>query len=100
MTTTIEQANACDHPEFVVDATVARLSKTEGGPITAFTVDVTVKCAKCNAPFRWLGLSAGSSPSHPMTSVDGRELRAPIAPEGMEADLSIPGFTIRQRGVQ
>lgn len=89
----------CEHLEFEVQAMVVRVTKVEGGPVVAYDTTITVCCAKCRQPFRWIGLPAGSSYSAPMTSVDGRELRAPIAPIGVDTDTSLPGFKIQMRGV-
>jgi hypothetical protein len=70
----------CQHMNFVVNANVARLTDTEGGPVTGFDAAIKINCTDCNMPFQFIGLQKGSSFAEPMTSVDGTELRAPIVP--------------------
>ena len=70
----------CVHPEFETRARIVRLTDTEGGPVTGYKADIQICCAKCQLPFRFIGLSAGSSPSYPTISLLGDELRAPIEP--------------------
>lgn len=70
----------CPHANFSSMSRVGRLSETEGGPITAYTVDVTITCSDCGLPFRFLGLPAGYHYAEPRVSADGTKLRAPIEP--------------------
>lgn len=70
----------CQHHESNVKAEVYSLSDTEDGPVTGFTADIKVNCAKCGMAFEWLGLEKGFSTQKPMVSFDGIELRAPITP--------------------
>ena len=70
----------CEHASFLINGRVGRLSKDEGGPITGYTVDVTVKCTDCDLPFRFIGGKPGSSPFEPRVSADALELRAPLEP--------------------
>lgn len=70
----------CEHQQFVAKCDVGRLSEKEGGPITGYTIGVTVQCADCKLPFRFIGLAAGNHYAEPRVSVDGTELRAPIEP--------------------
>jgi hypothetical protein len=72
--------SGCDHELFYIEADVTRLTDAEGGPVTGFTTDIRVICDGCKEPFVWLGLEAGSHPSEPRISIDGKTLRAPIAP--------------------
>lgn len=71
---------ACKHENFKASVRVARLSKVDDGPITGYSADVTVNCADCGLPFRFVGLNAGNSFVEPRVSVDGTELRAPLEP--------------------
>lgn len=79
---------ACPHEDFEAVVSVTRLTDAEGGPVTGFSAEVTVQCAAegCAEPFVFVGAPTGYSPRQPMTSFDGRTLRAPIrpanAPEG------------------
>lgn len=71
---------ACEHMNFRSEARVGRLSEREGGPISAYTVDVRICCVDCGLPFRFVGLPAGHHYAEPRVSVDGLELRAPLEP--------------------
>lgn len=86
---------ACEHLNFKANVNVGRLSKTDGGPITGFCADVTINCAECGLPFRFIGLDAGNHFDR-RVSVDGTELRAPIEPAthakfAARASYSFPG---------
>lgn len=70
----------CEHFNFQVNAEVNRLTRGEGGPVIGYGCDVTVHCADCGMPFRWLGLETGVSKVKPTTSIDGLEMRGLIAP--------------------
>ena len=48
-----------------------------------FIADVTIVCADCGEPFRFLGLPAGVSFERPMVSIDSCELHVPIEPQGV-----------------
>lgn len=72
--------NRCQHMNFKVVNNVARLTETEGGPVTGFDLTAKVNCADCGMAFQWLGLEMGSSFKEPMVSPDRTELRAPITP--------------------
>lgn len=87
----------CPHTEFAVHADVHRLVKGEDDDtVTGYSVDVKVACAQCREPFCWRGVAIGASPRHPMTSVDGAELRAPIYPSSGNPDFGAdgPGFSV------
>lgn len=85
-----ERAKPCEHVNFASQANVFRLSDTEGGPITGYKLDLTVKCADCGLPFRFLGLPFGSHPTEPRLSADSEELRAPIEPAYAKEILGQP----------
>lgn len=94
----LDQDRACPHEDFVANVAVNRLCSVEAGPVDAYSADVTVRCADCDEPFRWIGVPAGLMPSRPMVSVDETELRAPLRPASSDPDfgMGIPGFAIRQ----
>ncbi len=46
-----------------------------------FTTEITIKCANCGLPFRFVGVDPGSSPDGPRVNISGVELRCPIEPE-------------------
>lgn len=75
-----DRRKPCEHFNFVATTQVFRLSDVAGGPITGFTMDVTVKCGDCGLPFRFKGLPFGSHPHEPRLSADSETLRAPIEP--------------------
>lgn len=66
----------CIHENFAANVAVGRI--LDAGK---FCADITVKCADCGEPFRFVGVDAGFDLSRPMVSIDGLELRAPIEPE-------------------
>ena len=70
----------CQHENFRANVKVGCLCREEGAPITGYTADVTISCAGCGLPFRFIGVAAGNHHSEPRVSVDGTELRAPIEP--------------------
>ena len=70
----------CEHMNFKASVNVGRLSHDDGGPVTGYTADVRVNCAKCGMAFRFIGLPAGNHFAEPRVSMDGTELRAPIEP--------------------
>jgi hypothetical protein len=96
--TDIDPDRACPHQNFTADVAVNRLFRVEGGPVDGYSADITVRCADCTEPFRWVGVPAGLHPGRPMCSVDQTELRAPLRPASSDPDygLGIPGFAIRQ----
>ena len=84
----------CSHLNFAANASVGRLSDKEGGTITGYVVDVTVKCADCGLPFRWIGIAAGNHYAEPRVSIDGTELRAPLEPATHEKFLPSASYHI------
>jgi hypothetical protein len=75
----------CYHPEFDVSVQIGRIGENDDnnptpGMPTAFIAEIVVKCGACDEPFKFDGVPAGLSYDSPATSVDGRELRAPIRP--------------------
>lgn len=90
-----ERTKPCEHFNFATQANVFRLSDIEGGPITGFKLDLTVKCADCGLPFRFKGLPFGSHPHEPRLSVDSEELRAPIEPAYTTEILGQPAVSGR-----
>lgn len=90
----------CEHLNFGATVNVGRLSDQDGGPITAYTADIQIRCADCGEAFVFLGMDCGSAPDKPMVSVLGEEARLPIRPQS-EARKPLParngpvGFRIR-----
>lgn len=71
---------ACEHVDFEANIQVIRLTDGDGGPVTGFTAEIRLKCVGCGEPFIFLG-PGGFSPTTPMVSADGLELRAPCTPQ-------------------
>lgn len=87
----------CDHPDFHANVTVNRLQDTG-----RFQADVTICCAQCHLPFRFIGLPAGLDLNGASTSADATEARLAIAPKG-EVVSAIQGgqptgFSVRRQG--
>lgn len=72
----------CEHKDFIAEVGVGRLSETEGGPITHYTADITVKCSECGVSFDFIGVRHGIDPNAPTMSLDRTKLHAPIEPHG------------------
>lgn len=87
----------CEHLNFYVHANVGRLSHDEGGPITGYCADITVKCNDCGLPFRFIGLAAGNHYAEPRVSADGKELRAPLEPATHEKFATRASYTMPPR---
>lgn len=77
----------CEHLEFEAHSRVARLSETDGGPITGYSVEIKIVCHQCKLPFKFIGLPGGSSPAHPTVSIDGIAARMPIGPSDKTASI-------------
>lgn len=90
----------CEHQKFECQANIGRLSHEEGGPIIGYTAGITVKCAECGLPFRFLGLAAGNHYFEPRVSIDGTELRAPIEPARHEKFAPSASYTMPPRAAQ
>lgn len=94
----IDLDKPCPHLNFDAVVTVARVGEAEttDGLPRAYSAEITVCCAHCKEPFRWVGLPAGLSFARPMVSPDERELRAPLRPASSDPDfgMGIPGFAI------
>ncbi len=87
----------CPHEAFNARVTVARLTDDEGA-LTGFQADIVVQCIGCGTEFVFLGVPAGVSLDQPCVQIDGRELRAPIAPSfawvGPGKQLAARGFSV------
>lgn len=87
----------CQHYNFAAKVQVGRLTHGDDGPVTGYSADVTVKCADCGLPFRFIGLAAGNHFAEPRVSVDGQELRAPIEPATHEKFAPAAAYTFPSR---
>jgi hypothetical protein len=87
--------SACKHEDFNASVKVFRL--TDSG---RFSADITIRCAQCDMPFRFLGLPAGVDLNGAAVSADGTEARLAIGtPETVaniiDGDCPV-GFTVRR----
>lgn len=85
---TIDPDKPCYHLMFDASVQIARVGEADAnntmpGMPTAFVAEITIKCGDCGEHFKFDGVPAGLSYDSPSTSVDGRELRAPIRPESL-----------------
>lgn len=73
----------CPHMNFGAKADIHRLTK-EDGRVTGYIAEFTVTCTDCGTPFQFLGLNPGMDTRGATVSMDGREARIALAPEGQE----------------
>lgn len=81
----------CAHEQFAANVQVTRVQDGAQEPIGAFVAEITVECAACKLPFRWIGPDMGMSYDHPMVNVNRRSLLAPMEPDTAEAIHRIAG---------
>lgn len=79
---------------FLANVNVGRLTEGDGGPVTGYSANVTVKCADCGLAFRFIGLRAGSHYTEPRVSIEGEELRAPIEPATHDRFQASTSYTL------
>jgi hypothetical protein len=72
----------CVHENFSAHVGVHRLSKVDGGPITGYVAEITVKCVDCGRPFQFLALQPGYDTQGATVSIDGLTANLALAPEG------------------
>lgn len=70
----------CEHEQWQASAKVIRLTDTEDGPVTGWTVELEVTCATCLTFMQWVGVPMGSSPSYPTVNPTAVEIRLPCRP--------------------
>lgn len=71
---------ACTHESFSACIEVHRLGADANAAPSNYMAEVTVRCANCNVPFRFLGPSTGLSFNKPTVNLTATTLHAPIAP--------------------
>jgi len=67
----------CEHDDFAARVEVHRLAD-DHGRIRNFVAEITVRCARCDEPFHFVGPDAGFSFVRPTVSVGATTLHAPI----------------------
>ena len=88
----MEAPDQCQHEKFLANVNVARITH-EGQPLR-FVADITVTCADCHEPFRFLGVASGFHFEQPTVSIDGLELHVPIEPELVKMLASRSRYTM------
>ena len=84
----------CEHVKFDAHCAIARLTQEDGGPVTNYMLQVSVKCADCGMEFEFRGCPDGYSPYGPTVSIDGLTMSVPIMPPGMPIPDNLPGFRV------
>ena len=96
------EAEPCEHPDFMAQVEVNRLSVEEGGPLSGYSASVRVWCVHCNEPFVFhgYGLPVGIRPDRPTLSATGEEVHLPLRPQSSDPafGLGMPGFAMRVEG--
>lgn len=92
----------CSHENFEAMVNVSRIlaDETTKAP-HRWQADITIKCADCGLPMRFIGLPAGLDLNGAAVSVNGEEGRFAIAPKGhvlSEIEGGTVGFTVRKSG--
>lgn len=87
---------SCPHMNHNIYASIARIQKSDAEPetIIAYTADIRIECHECRQPFEFIGLPNGMSYYRPTVSINGLELRAPIAIPGTRPPEGMAGFTV------
>lgn len=91
----------CPHLNFAAQVNVCRVTDGEDGPVKDYQADVTVWCADCKLPFKFIGMKSGLDFRAPMVSFDGLEARIPLRPsdeKGQPPAPRIRGFGIKRDG--
>lgn len=96
----METMSDCQHQSFDSFVGIHRLTDANG-LLTDFHADIRVTCHECKQKFVWLGVpTVGMSLDGPTVSMDGEELRCPIAPSfawsGPGEPLAARGFSVRK----
>lgn len=79
----------CPHENFEHECKVTNVTDGEGGALLYHMLELKVRCRDCKTQFGFPGLPGGMSPSRPMVSPFGEELRAPIEPINLPAQAKV-----------
>lgn len=71
-------ATGCQHPDFAADVSVARITDGDGGDVTQFLAEVTVRCTACGGLFGFRGPCAGHSWNEPRCDLDALKIQLPL----------------------
>ena len=73
----------CTHDNFKANVKTIKIADdNDTTKITGYRCEVSIFCVDCGEAFNFVGLPAGYDVNHPTISIDGLELRVPIAPSG------------------
>ncbi len=88
--------NTCPHLNHNIFASIARIQKSELEPetIIAYSADIKIECRDCGQPFEFIGLPNGMSFYRPTVSINGLELRVPLAIPGTRPPENMAGFSV------
>lgn len=91
---------SCEHMNFSATVNVGRITDNhDETKVIAFSADVRVSCADCGEDFIFLCPTSGMLPDRPAVSVDGLEMRLPLAPAGHPDGFRMPfGFSVTATG--
>ena len=76
----------CEHPSVTVEVGFCTYRNDQTNAVEGYHAEIRLACATCKEPFTWIA-PAGSSLTEPRASVDGKTLRAPVAPESARRSL-------------
>ena len=68
---------SCKHEVFDANVKVIRLEDSG-----RFVAEISIKCCQCDLPFQFMGLPPGVNFNGATVSLDGKEARIGIHPEG------------------
>ena len=87
---------SCEHPDLAVECDFNRLTDVEGGPVTAFLLEVRARCQTCAMPFCFRGMPPGLSHLAPTMSIDALRATLPVHPEDdPTTGIGSPGYSVR-----
>lgn len=85
---------ACEHQNFTAIVNVNRINREDGGPVVAYSTDITVACRDCGQPFEWFGLPNGFSYYQPTISLDAKTIHIPLVIPGTRPPEGMAGYSV------
>jgi hypothetical protein len=85
----------CEHGQWEANVEVKHLSDAD-----RWMAELTIKCAACGVPMRFIGLPGGLDLNGASVSLDATEARLAVAPKGevVPAIEGPQGFSVRKSG--
>lgn len=81
----------CDHNPLKISVHSTQMTDIPN----LFMAEVRVECSKCGIHFVFKGVKAGLSFEHPMATVDGQGLIAPMHPKDSRIFPAVSGFEVK-----